>query len=154
MPAVAETQVAYCDAAVDKGFEPVYYSSLAYMQMPSDCREFERMLDKGDYEGILREATEYDFGDAPDLEETYRSPTQNPGDDLLIEDSNYAVVYNPRVGGTFEVFRKYTESEIRASLIRYGLPDYPTLDVRNLESDMRQECRQQEVSASRGGFHR
>ena len=30
--------------------------------MPSDCREFERMLDKGDYEGILREATEYDFG--------------------------------------------------------------------------------------------
>ena len=154
MPAVAETQVAYCDAAVDKGFEPVYYSSLAYMQMPSDCREFERMLDKGDYEGILHEATEYDFGDAPDLEETYMSPTQNPGDDLLIEDGNYAVVHNPRVGGTFEVFRKYTESEIRASLIRYGLPDYPTMDVRNLESDMRQERRQQEATATRGGFHR
>ena len=84
----------------------------------------------------------------------YRSPTQNPGDDLLIEDSNYAVVYNPRVGGTFEVFRKYTESEISASLIRYGLPDYPTMDVRNLESDMRQERREQEVSASRSGFHR
>ena len=154
MPAVAEPQVAYCDAVASKGYEPVYYSSLAYLQMPSDCREFERMLDKGDYEGILREASEYDFGDAPDLEETYRSPTQNPGDDLLIEDQNYAVVYNPRVGGTFEVFRKYTESEIRASLIRYGLPDYPTMDVRNLESDMRQERREQEVSASRSGFHR
>ena len=30
--------------------------------MPSDCREFERLLGKGDYEGILREASEYDFG--------------------------------------------------------------------------------------------
>ena len=64
------------------------------------------------------------------------------------------MVHNPRVGGTFEVFRKYTESEIRASLIRYGLPDYPTLDVRNLESDMRQGRRQQEATATRGGFRR
>ena len=52
------------------------------------------------------------------------------------------------------MFRKYTESEIRANIIRYGLPDYPTMDVRNLESDMRQEHRQQEATATRGAFHR
>ena len=43
-----------------------------------------------------------------DEEQTYRKPCQNRGDDLLIEDKDFAVVYNGSVGGTYEVFLKHT----------------------------------------------
>ena len=54
-------------------------------------------------------------------EETYRKPCQNRGDDLLIEDKDFAVVYNGSVGGTYEVFLKHTEQEIRDHITRYGI---------------------------------
>ena len=37
-----------------------------------------------------------------DEKDTYASPLQNRGDDLLIEDKDFAVVYNGSVGGTYE----------------------------------------------------
>lgn len=56
-----------------------------------------------------------------DEEQTYRKPCQNRGDDLLIEDKDFAVVYNGSVGGTYEVFLKHTEQEVRDHITRYGI---------------------------------
>ena len=60
-------------------------------------------------------------GTAWDEEQTYRKPCQNRGDDLLIEDKDFAVVYNGSVGGTYEVFLKHTEQEVRDHITRYGI---------------------------------
>ena len=116
--------------------EPTYYASVAYLQSNDDTQLFDRLQEQGDFKRILQEAAEYDFGDAPDLSQTYKSPTQSSHDDLLDEDDHYAVVYNAAVGGTYEVFRKLDESEVRENLIRYGQPDNATKDVKAVASKM------------------
>ena len=68
-----------------------------------------RFKDKGDYEGLLTLAKEYYDGNGINEEYTYSSPIQNRGDNLLIEDKDFAVVYNGSVGGTYEVMLKFTE---------------------------------------------
>ena len=116
--------------------EPTYYASVAYLQSTDDTQLFDRLQEQGDYKRILHEAAEYDFGDAPDLSQTYKSPTQSSHDDLLDEDDHYAVVYNAAVGGTYEVFRKLDESEVRENLIRYGQLDNATKDVKAVAAKM------------------
>ena len=101
--------------------EKVYYASVAYLQMADDTRQLEELKDKGDYNGLLALAKEYYDGNGMDEQNTYASPLQNRGDDLLIEDQNFAVVYNGSVGGTFEVMLKYTEQEVRDHIRRYGI---------------------------------
>lgn len=101
--------------------EKVYYASVAYLQMADDTRLLEELKDKGDYNGLLALAKEYYDGNGMDEQNTYASPLQNRGDDLLIEDQNFAVVYNGSVGGTFEVMLKYTEQEVRDHIRRYGI---------------------------------
>ena len=109
--------------------EPTYYTTVAYFQSTNDTQLFDRLLNQGDYKRILAEAAEYDNGDAPDLTQTYKSPIQNRGDDLLNEDYRYAVVYNASIGGTYEVFRKLSEEQVRRDLTHYGLPNNATKDV-------------------------
>ena len=77
--------------------------------------------DKGDYEGLLTLAKEYYDGNGINEEYTYSSPIQNRGDNLLIEDKDFAVVYNGSVGGTYEVMLKFTEKEVRDHIRRYGI---------------------------------
>ena len=101
--------------------EKVYYASVAYLQMADDTRQLEELKDKGDYNGLLALAKEYYDCNGMDEQYTYASPLQNRGDDLLIEDQNFAVVYNGSVGGTFEVMLKYTEQEVRDHIRRYGI---------------------------------
>lgn len=101
--------------------EKVYYASVAYLQMADDTRQLEELKDKGDYNGLLALAKEYYDGNGMDEQYTYASPLQNRGDDLLIEDENFAVVYNGSVGGTFDVMLKYTEQEVRDHIRRYGI---------------------------------
>ena len=84
-------------------------------------------------------APEYDQGDAPDLSKINLSPTQYRGDDLLIEDEHYAVVYNPTVGGTYDVMRKVSAEEIKDNIIRYGLPEDATDDVKKVAKLMEKE---------------
>ena len=72
-------------------------------------------------QGLLTLAKEYYDGNGMDEEQTYRKPWQNRGDDLLIEDKDFAVVYNGSVGGTYEVFLKHTEQEVRDHITRYGI---------------------------------
>lgn len=99
----------------------VYYASVAYLQSTDDTSELDKLKDRGDYDGLLKLAKDYYDGNGMDEEQTYRKPCQNRGDNLLIEDKDFAVVYNGSVGGTYEVFLKHTEQEVRDHITRYGI---------------------------------
>ena len=99
----------------------VYYASVAYLQSTDDTSELDKLKDRGDYDGLLKLAKDYYDGNGMDEEHTYRKSCQNRGDDLLIEDKDFAVVYNGSVGGTYEVFLKHTEQEVRDHITRYGI---------------------------------
>lgn len=107
--------------AQSAGAEKVFYASVAYLQTSDDTAELDKLKEKGDYDGLLKLAKDYYDGNGMDEEQTYRKPCQNRGDDLLIEDKDFAVVYNGSVGGTYEVFLKHTEQEVRDHITRYGI---------------------------------
>lgn len=113
-----------------------YYASVAYLQSTDDTSVLDSLKDVGDYDRLLQEAKEYDQGDAIDLEYTYKSALQNRGDDVLVDDAHYAVVYNGSVGGTYEVMRKVTEEDVRDSITRYGLPSEASKDVEEVAKSM------------------
>lgn len=113
-----------------------FYVSVAYLQNADDTKLLDRLQENGDYDRLLQEAKEYDQGDAIDLEHAFKSPIQNRGDDLLDEDDYYAVVYNNKVGGTYDIMRKVSEQEVRSMIERYGLPDNVSKDVKAVVKDM------------------
>ena len=119
----------------NKNAGQVYYASVAYLQTSDDTAELDKLKEKGDYEGLLTLAKEYYDGNGMDEEQTYRKPCQNRGDDLLIEDKDFAVVYNGSVGGTYEVFVKHTEQEVRDHITRYGI-GRASEDVKAMARDM------------------
>lgn len=92
--------------------------------------------DAENYEGILALAKEYDQGDSMDLEHVETSMTPDYGDDVLIDDENYAVVYNNSVGGTYNLLRKYSENDIREAIERYGMPKTPSYAVKFIDQQM------------------
>lgn len=116
----------------------VYYASVAYLQSTDDTSELDKLKEKGDYNGLLTLAKDYYDGNGMDEEHTYRKPCQNRGDDLLIEDKDFAVVYNGSVGGTYEVFLKHTEQEVRDHITRYGI-GRASEDVKAVARDMTAE---------------
>mgnify|MGYP002538448271 CR=1 FL=1 len=101
--------------------EKVFYSSVAYLQSTDDTGRFDELKEKGDYEGLLTLGKEYYDGNGINEQYSYTSPLQNRGDDLLIEDKDFAVVYNGSVGGTYDVMLKFTEQEVRDHIRRYGV---------------------------------
>ena len=101
--------------------EKVFYSSVAYLQSSDDTMRLDAFKDKGDYEGLLTLAKEYYDGNGINEKYTYPFPIQNRGDNLLIEDKDFAVVYNGSVGGTYDVMLKFTEREVRDHIRRYGV---------------------------------
>ena len=115
--------------------ERLFYSSVAYLQMPEDVSQFDALKEKGDYEGLLALGKEYYDGNGINEQYTYSSPLQNKGDDLLIEDKDFAVVYNGSVGGTYEVMLKFTEQEIRDHIRRYGV-DIAGETIKEVARDM------------------
>ena len=122
--------------ADNKTVAPYYYASVAYLQSTDDTSVLDSLKDIGDYDRLLQEAKEYDQGDAIDLEHTYKSAVQNRGDDVLVDDAHYAVVYNGSVGGTYEVMRKVTEEDVRDSITRYGLPSEVSKEVEEVGKAM------------------
>ena len=110
----------------------VYYSSVAYLQFEDDTKVLSDLHKKGHVNKLLKEAANYDQGDAIELDKTFKSPLQNRGDDLVKENKNYAVVYNNSVGGTYEVYRKVTGQNVKENIERYGLTDNDTQDVKEL----------------------
>ena len=121
---------------LDPKDEKKYFSSYNYFQMESETAEFDKLKDAEDYEGILALAKEYDQGDSMDLEHVETSMTPDYGDDVLIEDENYAVVYNNSVGGTYNLLRKYSENDIREAIERYGMPKTPSYAVKFIDQQM------------------
>ena len=119
----------------NKNAGQVYYASVAYLQTSDDTAALDKLKERGDYEGLLTLAKEYYDGNGMDEEQTYRKPCQNRGDDLLIEDKDFAVVYNGSVGGTYEVFLKHTEQEVRDHITRYGI-GRASEDVKAVARDM------------------
>lgn len=121
---------------LDPKDEKKYFSSYNYFQMESETAEFDKLKDAENYEGILALAKEYDQGDSMDLEHVGTSMTPDYGDDVLIDDENYAVVYNNSVGGTYNLLRKYSENDIREAIERYGMPDTPSYAVKFIDQQM------------------
>lgn len=121
---------------LDPKDEKKYFSSYNYFQMESETAEFDKLKDAENYEGILALAKEYDQGDSMDLEHVETSMTPDYGDDVLIDDENYAVVYNNSVGGTYNLLRKYSENDIRETIERYGMPKTPSYAVKFIDQQM------------------
>lgn len=119
--------------------EKVYYASVAYLQSTDDTSELDKLKDRGDYDGLLTLAKDYYDGNGMDEEQTYKKLCQNRGDDLLIEDKDFAVVYNGSVGGTYEVFVKYSEQEVRDHINRYGI-GRASEDVKEVAREMTHEA--------------
>lgn len=125
------------DAVAEKieAKERMFYSSVAYLQFSDDTGQFDELKEKGDYEGLLALGREYYDGNGINEKYTYLSPLQNKGDDLLIEDKDFAVVYNGSVGGTYEVMLKFTEQEIRNHIKQYGV-DIAGETIKEVARDM------------------
>ena len=114
----------------------MYYASVAYLPSTDATDRLDKFKNDCNYDALLTEAKEYDQGDAPELSRINLSPTNYRGDDLLVEDEHYAVVYNPTVGVTYDVMRKVSAEEIKDNIIRYGLPEDATDDVKEVAKQM------------------
>ena len=125
------------DAVAEKieAKERMFYSSVAFLLFSEDTVQFDERKEKGDYEGLLALGREYYDGNGINEKYTYLSPLQNKGDDLLIEDKDFAVVYNGSVGGTYEVMLKFTEQEIRDHIKQYGV-DIAGETIKEVARDM------------------
>ena len=109
------------EAKDNKNAGQVYYASVAYLQSTDDTSKFDELKEKGDGKGILALAREYYDGNGMDEEQTYKSACKEKGDFLLAEDKNFAVVFNGIISGTYEIYLKHSEQEVRDHITRYGV---------------------------------
>lgn len=112
--------------------DEIYYFSHTYLQSTDSREELDNLVDKKDYDSLLYLTREYDQGDALSQSQTYKNATKFPGDDILAEDDNYAVVYNSSVGGTYDLMRKVTKQDIIDNIERYGLESDASDDVKKV----------------------
>lgn len=112
--------------------DEIYYFSHTYLQSTDSREELDNLVEKQDYDSLLYLTREYDQGDALSQSQTYKNATKFPGDDILAEDDNYAVVYNSSVGGTYDLMRKVTKQDIIDNIERYGLENDASDDVKKV----------------------
>lgn len=112
--------------------DEIYYFSHTYLQSTDNREELDNLVEKQDYDSLLYLTREYDQGDALLQSQTYKNATKFPGDDILAEDDNYAVVYNSSVGGTYDLMRKVTKQDIIDNIERYGLESDASDDVKKV----------------------
>lgn len=112
--------------------DEIYYFSHTYLQSTDSREELDNLVEKQDYDSLLYLTREYDQGDALLQSQTYKNATKIPGDDILAEDDNYAVVYNSSVGGTYDLMRKVTKQDIIDNIERYGLESDASDDVKKV----------------------
>lgn len=113
--------------------DEIYYFSHTYLQSTDSREELDNLVEKKDYDSLLYLTREYDQGDALLQSQTYKNATKFPGDDILAEDDNYAVVYNSSLGGTYDLMRKVTKQDIIDNIDRYGLESDASDDVKKVE---------------------
>lgn len=112
--------------------DEIYYFSHTYLQSTDSREELDNLVEKKDYDSLLYLTREYDQGDALLQSQTYKNATKFPGDDILAEDDNYAVVYNSSIGGTYDLMRKVTKQDIIDNIERYGLESDASDDVKKV----------------------
>lgn len=112
--------------------DEIYYFSHTYLQSTDSREELDNLVEKKDYDSLLYLTREYDQGDALLQSQTYKNATRFPGDDILAEDDNYAVVYNSSLGGTYDLMRKVTKQDIIDNIDRYGLESDASDDVKKV----------------------
>lgn len=112
--------------------DEIYYFSHTYLQSTDSREELDNLVEKKDYNSLLYLTREYDQGDALLQSQTYKNATKFPGDDILAEDDNYAVVYNSSLGGTYDLMRKVTKQDIIDNIDRYGLESDASDDVKKV----------------------
>lgn len=112
--------------------DEIYYFSHTYLQSTDSREELDNLVEKKDYDSLLYLTREYDQGDALLHSQTYKNATKFPGDDILAEDDNYAVVYNSSLGGTYDLMRKVTKQDIIDNIDRYGLESDASDDVKKV----------------------
>ena len=115
-----------------------WYLSVNYLQSGEDVELFSKMEKNEDYKGMLESARNYDFSSENDWDyrDTFKSnPVHYNGDVFLDEDEDYAVVSNNSVGGTYSIFRKVTEADLRERLIEDGYGTEKIGDFDNRLSD-------------------
>lgn len=112
--------------------DEIYYFSHTYLQSTDSREELDNLVEKKDYDSLLYLTREYDQGDALLQSQTYKNATKFPGDDILAEDDNYAVVYNSSLGGTYDLMRKVTKQDIIDNIDRYGLESDASDDVKQV----------------------
>lgn len=112
--------------------DEIYYFSHTYLQLTDSREELDNLVEKQDYDSLLYLTREYDQGDALLQSQTYKNAKKFPGDDILAEDDNYAVVYNSSVGGTYDLMRKVTKQDIIDNIERYGLESDASDDVKKV----------------------
>ena len=112
--------------------DEIYYFSHTYLQSTDSREELDNLVEKQDYDSLLYLTREYDQGDALLQSQTYKNATKFPGDDILAEDDNYAVVYNSSLDGTYDLMRKVTKQDIIDNIERYGLESDASDDVKKV----------------------
>lgn len=112
--------------------DEIYYFSHTYLQSTDSREELDNLVEKKDYDSLLYLTREYDQGDALLQSQSYKNATKFPGDDILAEDDNYAVVYNSSLGGTYDLMRKVTKQDIIDNIDRYGLESDASDDVKKV----------------------
>lgn len=112
--------------------DEIYYFSHTYLQSTDSREELDNLVEKQDYDSLLYLTREYDQGDALLQSQTYKNAKKFPGDEILAEDDNYAVVYNSSVGGTYDLMRKVTKQDIIDNIERYGLESDASDDVKKV----------------------
>ena len=125
------TQEQNVDPTQEK-MDEIYYFSHTYLQSTDSREELDNLVEKQDYDSLLYLTREYDQGDALLQSQTYKNAKKFPGDDILAEDDNYAVVYNSSVGGTYDLMRKVTKQDIIDNIERYGLESDASDDVKKV----------------------
>lgn len=112
--------------------DEIYYFSHTYLQSTDSREELDNLVEKKDYDSLLYLTREYDQGDALLQSQTYKNATKFPGDDILAEDDNYAVVYNSSLDGTYDLMRKVTKQDIIDNIERYGVESDASDDVKKV----------------------
>lgn len=123
------------EAKDSKNAGQVYYASVAYLQSTDYTSRFDELKEKGDGKGILALARECYDGNGMDEGQTYKSACKEKGDFLLAEDKNFAVVFNGIISGTYEIYLKHSEQEVRDHITRYGV-GRASEDVKEVAKEM------------------
>lgn len=109
-----------------------YYESLCYLQDTEIVQQLDTFRKKGHHKrDMITLASHYDSGDEVD-QDRVSSSTSGQGNQVVAENSFYAVVYNAFVGGAYELFRKVSEADVLSSIRHLGLSTYATEEVRLL----------------------